>query len=441
MFSAFLIHSLLCGCITLVYFILRKLTKVSPTVRYICDCIMFLYYAFPTMLLPVNKVTGIGVQILEREDVISLSLMPERISDTVTLAAEFTKSSLPVLMKVWCVVLACLLIYIFCKNLLFGIRMSKWQDVNHWTNLNWWKAPSGSSKELPLFTDCVYTCSVITSPIFRGVVRSTLYFPENMTEEKSIRFTASHHATHHKRKDLLLKLAAVIISAVHWFNPFVWLLYYCFQEDCEISCVYKTAGNMTETEKRDYLKLLTQSAGKQSAMSMIAAFGFSKQFQEKKLDIVMDRGKRHAAGTVALALCMLCVLGVTTSYTYQRELTVEETIIKYLEDPVENSHLAIQTFIDMEHVEFLEFISLEKEPIINQPWPHVNKGEGLNYTKFRVYTVTYEILHDEDYEFNWISGINGVQIKEFILIYTKDGWRIHSIGFSAKSLMPYEKSA
>ncbi len=440
MFSAFLFHSLLCGCVTLVYFILRKLVKVSPTIRYACDCILFLYYAFPTMLLPVNKVTGRVAQILEREDVISLSLLPEGTGNTAALNAEFAKFNLPVLMKVWCAVLVCLLVYICFQNLLFAIRMRKWQEVNHWANLNSWKPQSDDSKEIPLFTDRVYTCSAITSPVFRGVIRPTLYFPENMTEEQSIRFFDSHHATHHKRKDILLKLAAVIISAVHWFNPFVWLLYYCFQEDCEISCAYKTACNMTETEKKDYRTLLSQYAEKQKNMCMTAAFGVGRQLQEKTLAVVIDRKNSTRVGAMALVICMLLGVVATTCYTYERELTEEETIIKYLEDPATNSYLAIDKLIDIEYVEYVEFLALQKESIINRSWPTVHSKEH-SFTKFHIYTVAYKMKYKEGMEMYgspWIIDENGVVTEEYILIYTKAGWRIHSHGFSGKNILKEE---
>lgn len=131
-----------------------------------------------------------------------------------------------------------------------------------------------------------------------------------------------------------------------------------------------------------------------------------------------------------MAVYMLCGLVVTTGYTYQKELTAEETIIKYLEDPIANSYLVMETLIDAEHVASLELISLEKCSTINYPWPYVASEDGLGYTKFRVFEVTFDIQYDAEYEIMQTMNFNGKQKKEFVLIYTNDGWIIHSMGFS-----------
>ena len=187
---------------------------------------------------------------------------------------------------------------------------------------------------------------------------------------------------------------------------------------------------MTEAEKRDYLELLTQYAGNAKGMSITAAFGFGNQLQEKKLDVVVDKRKKSVVGAAALAICLLCGLVITTGYTYQKELTAEETIMKYLEDPAANSHLVMETLINPEHVASLEFVSLEQRPTINYPWPYVSNADGLGYTKFLVFWVIYDILYEEGYDMYHTTFFNGKQMREFILIYTKDGWIIHSMGFS-----------
>ncbi len=431
MFTAFLFHSLLCGCVTLVYLLLRRMKKVSPSVCYVCDCALFLYYIFPAVFIPANPITGRLAQVYEREDMISISLLPERIGEGAAFVREFEKTEFQVLMWGWCVVLACLLIYICGRNLLFSIRMRRYRGVNHWTALNWWKPSSDDSKEVPLFTDRVYTCPSIHSPVFQGVICPRLYFPENMTSEAAIRAISSHHEVHFKRKDVFWKLAAAVILAVHWFNPFAWLLYYCFLKDCEISCGCKAARNMTEAEKDDYLKLLIQYAEK--GMWMTAAFGFGKSVQGEMQEAMLGRRKTSRAAAAAMMLCLLCGFVLITGYTYQKELTVEETIVKYLEDPIVNEELAVESPFNMEYIDHLEFAAMEKEPTANDQWPQVEPGKGLEYTKFRRYTVAYKTVYKEGHEnegqywfMTMMTNEEGITQIELVLIYTKDGWRIHS---------------
>lgn len=419
MFLAFLIHSLLCGCVTLAYLMIRKIVKVSPTVRYIFDCILFLFYVFPTMLIPKGVAGGEGIIVHDRADAMSVALMTDgTANETITQtaqAAEFTQSNVGILFQVWLGIFVVLLAYMCLKNL------------SYLTMLKRWKRPVEGSREMGLFTDRIYICPVLTTPILSGIVYPTLLFPEDMSEKKSIRLISYHEEVHCKRKDILMKMAVTMISAAHWFNPFVWILNYCFQEDCELSCDYEAAVKMTEEEKKDYLALLVQCARNQNSMSMVAAFGFGKKFLERRVEIVMSKRKKLVWGIVVLAVCALCGLGIITCYTYHKELTPEETITQFLADPEENSYLMIDTWIDPEYIESIEFVSLEKADIVHAQ-QSISSDIEEGYTKICVFAVTYEIIYKEEYE-QRMTEDSGIKTKFFTLVYMKDGWRINAIGY------------
>ncbi len=417
LFVAFLIHSLLCGCVTLAYLILRKVVKASPTVRYIFDCILFLLYAVPTMLVPRGKADGEGIVVHDSGDMMSVFLASDSPAGGGLYqggqVAEFTHSSVEIVFYIWLAIVLVLLVYMCCKNLLYMKQVSRWR-----------RPLEGVGEDC--FTERVYLCPILTTPILRGVVCPSLYFPEQMAGERDIRLIGYHEEVHYRRKDVLLKMAVTIIAAVHWFNPFVWLLYECFQKDCELSCDSKAAERMTEEERKEYLQLLIRCAKKQTSMSMVAAFGFNRRFLEERIEVVMSKKKKWIIGTLILAVCVVCGIGAITCYTYQRELTPEETIVKYLEDPEENGYLMLRTWTSPEYIDSIEVISLEKADMVHaQILLPSDVKEG--YTKIRVFSVTYDISYNEEYKY--FEGESGIKTQFFTLVYLKDGWRINEIGY------------
>ena len=65
--------------------------------------------------------------------------------------------------------------------------------------------------------------SDIDSPILVGVLFPTVYIPCREIPDDNMRMVLLHELTHYKRKDLLIKWFAVLVNAVHWFNPLCYL--------------------------------------------------------------------------------------------------------------------------------------------------------------------------------------------------------------------------
>ncbi|MGL5415123.1 MAG: M56 family metallopeptidase [Clostridium sp.] len=99
----------------------------------------------------------------------------------------------------------------------------------------------------------------IPTPLVVGIFKSTIILPKYDYTKKELCLIFNHELTHVKRKDNLLKLLMIITIALHWFNPFVYILRRFFHEQCELSCDEHIIKNIKFTEVKEYALLLVNS--------------------------------------------------------------------------------------------------------------------------------------------------------------------------------------
>lgn len=104
------------------------------------------------------------------------------------------------------------------------------------------------------------------APLMVGIIRPTLILPEAELTETELRHVLMHELMHCKRLDLCYKLFALIVNALHWFNPLAYLLVKRINEDCEISCDAAVTRHMNMEGKKSYMRtivnLMTDKGGK-----------------------------------------------------------------------------------------------------------------------------------------------------------------------------------
>lgn len=106
--------------------------------------------------------------------------------------------------------------------------------------------------------------SDIGSPILVGVLFPTVYIPCREIPDDNMRMVLLHELTHYKRKDLLIKWFAILVNAVHWFNPLCYLACANLSEACEVSCDMSVTKNMSEDEQKLYMQTILNLATERS---------------------------------------------------------------------------------------------------------------------------------------------------------------------------------
>ena len=97
---------------------------------------------------------------------------------------------------------------------------------------------------------------LLDAPLVVGLIKPVLYLPQTEITEDELDYILLHELTHYRRHDLLYKWFAMLVSSIHWFNPFVYIVLRQIDEECEVSCDYEACKNLSEQQKKDYMAMI-----------------------------------------------------------------------------------------------------------------------------------------------------------------------------------------
>ena len=160
--------------------------------------------------------------------------------------------------------------------------------------------------------DNIYTSSQVKSPFTLGMIQPKIYLPPDLPETEQ-EYIICHERVHIRRKDYLVKNIAFLLTALHWFNPFVWVAFNYMGRDMEMSCDEKVIGKMGEEIKKQYSQsLLNFAQGKCSVAMTPITFGENsvKQRVSNVLAYKSASGRAAALGTAVLFLSAIMIFTV-----------------------------------------------------------------------------------------------------------------------------------
>ena len=94
------------------------------------------------------------------------------------------------------------------------------------------------------------------SPMLAGIVFPTVYIPADVTDRTDAEMIFRHELTHFRHGDLLYKQLTLLVNAIHWFNPFAYLLSANISRSCELYCDMEVTRGMSRTEKERYMETI-----------------------------------------------------------------------------------------------------------------------------------------------------------------------------------------
>lgn len=155
----------------------------------------------------------------------------------------------------------------------------------------------------------VKTVKEISSPAIIGILNSTIIVPEQQFSNNELKWIFRHELVHFKRKDNIIKLLMILSSALHWFNPLIYIFREFFNEQCELSCDEAVISGFKTEDIKEYALLLVKSARYRNALKLSI---MSSQLTNKKVNItkrriedmlnLKSRKKGIAAAAISLAV-------------------------------------------------------------------------------------------------------------------------------------------
>ncbi len=153
------------------------------------------------------------------------------------------------------------------------------------------------------YIDNIFISNKIDSPTVYGILNPIIIIPYKYDVE-TLSHIKRHENNHIKRRDNLHRIIAIIISSIHWFNPFSWLFLKKYLEDIEFACDEKTIAQYSDQQKKDYARTLIMFAeNKNISPAMYFAGGCLK----KRITMILSYKKIKKWLSIVWAIIIISI--------------------------------------------------------------------------------------------------------------------------------------
>lgn len=151
-------------------------------------------------------------------------------------------------------------------------------------------------------------CPAIPCPMALGLLRPTVFLPEGVEDRGRLEDILRHELTHLRRRDLLYKWCAAVVTSLHWFNPLMPVFRREMARRCELSCDEAAAGKLSPEARRRYGEtLLSLAADPPKGLVVTTLCEEKEHLKERLVDLV--KGTKRGPAALCLTLCLTVLLG------------------------------------------------------------------------------------------------------------------------------------
>lgn len=150
----------------------------------------------------------------------------------------------------------------------------------------------------------VRNCPGIPSPMLVGFIRPTILLPSQNIPPDELSLILKHELVHFKRRDVWYKAVVLTATALHWFNPFVYMIARQIAVQCEISCDEEVVKHSDGDERQKYVEAIIGVIRKQSRAqsSFTTNFYSGKQGMKHRVFSIMDARRKKWGISIMLWL-------------------------------------------------------------------------------------------------------------------------------------------
>ena len=158
-------------------------------------------------------------------------------------------------------------------------------------------------------------CPCITSPMMIGFINPVILLPSTNYPVDEMTFILKHEMVHFKRKDLWYKSLVLLATAIHWFNPVVYLMVRAIAVQCEISCDEEVVQSTDMDRRQQYSEAIIRVVKNQSKMQTAFSTNFygGKKDMKNRILSIMDTTKKKT-GFFILCVVLIGTMGIGTVF-------------------------------------------------------------------------------------------------------------------------------
>ena len=167
----------------------------------------------------------------------------------------------------------------------------------------------------------VRSSDLISSPLTYGILHPVILLPKKLdrNDQVALKYVLTHEYVHIRRFDAITKILFTAVLCIHWFNPFVWVMYVLANRDMELSCDAWVIRMMGAKNRSSYALMLIKMEERRSGMSALCSH-FGKTAISERIEAIM---KFKKTSTIACALALVVVVGATTAFAASANTTTQ----------------------------------------------------------------------------------------------------------------------
>lgn len=162
----------------------------------------------------------------------------------------------------------------------------------------------------------VLTSGKIPNPMLVGIKKPVLFLPHENYNDEELEFILRHELVHYRRHDIVYKLLLLVVLAIHWFNPFVWLMVREASREIEIYCDDTVVREQSLTYRKKYCEaILSAMQNKEPRyLSLSTNFSGGKHTMKKRfMNILNMKKKRNGIFLIGTVLILVGILAACTT--------------------------------------------------------------------------------------------------------------------------------
>lgn len=158
----------------------------------------------------------------------------------------------------------------------------------------------------------VRSSDLISSPLTYGILHPVILLPKKLdrNDQVALKYVLTHEYVHIRRFDAITKILFAAVLCIHWFNPFVWVMYVLANRDMELSCDAWVIRMLGEKNRSSYALMLIKMEERRNGMSALCSH-FGKNAITERIEAIM---KFKKTSILACAFALVLVVGATTAF-------------------------------------------------------------------------------------------------------------------------------
>ena len=157
------------------------------------------------------------------------------------------------------------------------------------------------------------------SPMVINVFKPAIVLPRQLLEQatekdfsKQLMFVLQHENDHITKKDLLIKMLYLIGRSIHWFNPLVYLVESCLNEDIELATDESVTKKLDERQRAAYCLSILEVAEALPAMANNYSSRFTGDLEsmKKRISSLFNKNRSKHGRMILIAILLTAFLTI-----------------------------------------------------------------------------------------------------------------------------------